>query len=93
MAGKAKRLDARKRRRAKKSARKAAQKAQYELWMREGRNSKSKRVKLRAQRLRKKTVRLVKHAGGSCGNVGCERCNPIPQNILTPIQLHRMHMQ
>lgn len=91
MAGKQKRLDARKRRRAKKVARKAAQRALYEQWKKEGRNTKSKRVKLRAQRLRKKTVRLARHREGPCGNVGCSLCNPIPQNIRTPAQMARAH--
>jgi hypothetical protein len=84
MAGKQKRLDQRKRRRAKKVARKLAQKALYEQWKREGRNTKSKRVKLRAKQLRKKKLRTARHAGGPCGNIGCRRCNPIPQNIVTP---------
>jgi len=79
MAGRQKRLDARKRRRSKKIARKAAQRALYEQWKKEGRNTKSKRVKLRAQRLRKKTVRLQRHREGPCGNIGCKRCNP--QNL------------
>jgi len=86
MAGKQKRLDQRKRRRAKKIARKTAQRALYAQWMREGRNTKSKRVKLRAKRLRKKTIRLVKHLEGPCGNIGCKRCNPMPQNLQTPAQ-------
>jgi hypothetical protein len=86
MAGKAKRLDQRKRRRAKKIARKAAQKALYQQWMREGRNSKSKRVKLRAQRLRKKTIRLARHTAGPCGNIGCKHCNPTLYNLRTPLQ-------
>jgi hypothetical protein len=90
MAGKQKRLGQRKRRRDKKIARKKAQKALYELWMKEGRNTKSKRVKLRAARLRKKTIRLTRHPDGPCGNIGCKRCNPIPQNLLTPNQLHRV---
>jgi hypothetical protein len=90
MAGRQKRLDARKRRRSKKIARKAAKRALYEQWKREGRNTKSKRVKLRAARLRKKTVRLVSHKEGPCGNIGCKLCNPIPQNLRTPAQLQVM---
>lgn len=78
----------RKRRLGQKRARKAAAKAKYEVWMREGRNTKSKRVKLKAARLRKKTIRLVRHKDGPCGNFGCKRCNPIPENLLTPTQLH-----
>jgi hypothetical protein len=90
MAGKHRRLGERQRRRARKIARKMAQKALYEQWKKEGRNSKSKRVKLRAERLRKKTVRLRRHEAGPCGNIGCKRCNPIRENLLTPTQLHRM---
>jgi hypothetical protein len=81
----------RKRRLSEKRARKAAAKAKYEQWIREGRNTKSKRVKLRAQRLRKKTVRLGRHREGPCGNIGCKRCNPIPQNLQTPAHAHVVH--
>jgi hypothetical protein len=92
MAGKAKRKAAREKRRQKKKARKLAQKDQYQQWMREGRNTKSKRVKLRAQRLRKSTIRLKRHASGPCGNIGCRTCNPIPQNLHTPSQgQHLVH--
>jgi hypothetical protein len=91
MAGRQKRLDQRKRRRAKKVARKAAQRALYEQWKKEGRNTKSKRVKLRAKQLRKKTIRLAKHLEGPCGNIGCRQCNPIPTNLKTPTQLAHMH--
>lgn len=85
MAGKAKRLEARKRRRSKKIARKAAQRAKYELWKSLGQNEKSKRVKLRSQR--KLKVRGSSHSTGPCGNVGCKLCNPEPYNLLTPTQL------
>ncbi len=63
-----------KRRLSEKRARKAAAKLKYEQWKQEGRNTKSKRVKLRAARLRKKTVRTKRHATGPCGNIGCKRC-------------------
>jgi hypothetical protein len=86
MAGRQKRLDARKRRRDKKKARKLAQKALYEQWKKDGCNTKSKRVKLRAARLRKKSIRLQRHADGPCGNIGCRKCNPIPQNLHPPGQ-------
>ena len=66
---------AKKRRRSKKRAMKAAQKALYESRKREGINTKSKRVRLRAKRTRK--LRLVKHRTGPCGNVGCRECNPM----------------
>ena len=67
--------EAKKRRRSKKAAMKSAQRALYETRKREGQNTKSKRVKLRAKR--KKRVRLVSHRLGPCGNVGCKKCNPI----------------
>ncbi|MBS2019037.1 MAG: hypothetical protein JST00_39585 [Deltaproteobacteria bacterium] len=66
--------EAKKRRRQQKQARKSAQRALYAARMREGLNTKSKRVRLRAKR--KKQVRLVKHRLGPCGNVGCETCHP-----------------
>lgn len=66
--------EAKKRRRSKKRAMKAAQKALYESRKREGINTKSKRVRLRAKRTRR--LRLVKHRLGPCGNVGCMKCNP-----------------
>ncbi len=80
----------RKRRLSQKRARKAAAKLKYEQWKKEGRNSKSKRVKLKAKQLRKKTVRLARHLEGPCGNLGCKKCNPAPWNLVTPTQLARM---
>ncbi|MBX3187818.1 MAG: hypothetical protein KF819_12415 [Labilithrix sp.] len=71
--------EAKKRRRAKKRAQKAAQRALYESRKREGQNTKSKRVRLKAKRARR--IRLVRHRLGSCGNVGCKECNPIPENV------------
>jgi hypothetical protein len=68
--------ESKKRRRSKKAAMKSAQKALYESRKREGQNTKSKRVQLRAKR--KKRVRLVRHRLGRCGNVGCKTCNPLP---------------
>jgi hypothetical protein len=91
MAGKAKRLDARKRRRGKKIARKLAQKALYEVWKREGRNTKSKRVKLRTARTKKTKIRLARHRSGPCDNIGCRKCNPVPYNLITPTQQHVVH--
>ncbi len=81
----------RKRRLSQKRSRKAAQKALYEQRAKEGRNTKSKRVKLRAKQLRKKKLRTVRHGEGPCGNIGCKYCNPIPENLHTPTQLARMH--
>ena len=82
MAGRDRKARERTLRRSKKIVRKLAQKALYEQWMREGRNTKSKRVKLRAKQLQKKKLRTKKHSLGPCGNIGCKRCNPIPQNFL-----------
>ena len=64
--------EAKKRRRAKKRAMKAAQKALYEQRKREGQNTKSKRVRLKAKRT--KRLRTVKHRLGRCGNIGCAKC-------------------
>jgi hypothetical protein len=79
MAGRAKRSEAKKRRRSEKRARKAAQKAKYELWKSLGQNTKSKRVKLRIKALRRRKLRTLRHADGPCGNIGCGKCNPLPQ--------------
>ena len=69
--------EAKKRRRAKKRAVKAAQKALYESRKREGINTKSRRVRLRAKRTKRLKLRVVKHRLGPCGNVGCTKCNPM----------------
>jgi hypothetical protein len=79
--------EAKKRRRAKKRAAKHAQNALYEARKKAGQNTKSKRVRLAAKRERR--IRLERHRQGPCGNIGCKRCNPIPQNLETPTQLHR----
>jgi hypothetical protein len=76
--------EAKQRRRQKKRAAKAAQRARYELWMREGKNAKSKRARLNAKR--RKGVRTQRHLTGPCGNIGCKECNPIPENLHTPTQ-------
>ena len=73
--------EAKKRRRAKKRAQKAAQKALYESRKREGQNTKSKRVRLKAKRTR--SVKLQRHRSGPCGNVGCRKCNPEVANLPT----------
>ncbi len=77
--------EAKKRRRAKKRAAKAAQKALYEARKRAGQNTKSRRVRLKSKRER--TVRLLRHGDGPCGNIGCKLCNPIPENIYKPGRL------
>ncbi|MEJ7731303.1 MAG: hypothetical protein WKG00_19075 [Polyangiaceae bacterium] len=71
--------EAKQRRRAKKRAYKAAQRARYETWKLAGQNAKSKRTNLRKQRT--KAVRSERHPLGPCGNVGCATCNPITQNL------------
>ena len=59
---------------AKKRARKAANKARYEELQRLGQNSKSKRF--RGQTKRKKLARTTSHPEGTCGNIGCQKCDP-----------------
>lgn len=59
---------------AKKRARKAANKARYEELRRTGMNSKSKRA--RAAGKKRKLVKPVDHPKGTCGNIGCRRCDP-----------------
>lgn len=77
-------------RRAQKKARKMAEKAKYAAWKEQGQNTKSKRVKLRAKRAQK--MRMSKHSQGPCGNVGCSKCNPVPENLYTPRQIsYLMH--
>jgi hypothetical protein len=73
--------EAKLRRRQKKRAAKAAQRARYELWVREGRNSKSKRFRLNAKR--RKGVRTQRHLTGRCGNIGCQKCNLVLGNVET----------
>jgi hypothetical protein len=86
---KKKKSEAKLRRRAAKRARKAAERAKYEAWRAAGQNTKSRRVKLRAQRRRKATVGARQHVSGPCGNIGCKRCNPIPANLVSVRLLHR----
>lgn len=57
-----------------KSNRKSAQKAQYELWAKEGNNKKSKRNRLASKRVG--GIRVRRHPDPYCGNLGCERCHP-----------------
>lgn len=76
---KKKKSEAKQRRRSDKRARKAAQRAKYEAWKLAGQNTKSKRVKLRAKR--KTVIRLVKHAMGPCGNIGCKKCSPLAAEL------------
>lgn len=64
-----------KERMAKKRALKATRRAQYAAWRDQGINKKSKRYALRVKRAA--TLRPIpKHRFGSCGNIGCQRCNP-----------------
>ena len=87
---KKKKSEAKWRRRAAKRSRKAAEQAKYEAWKAAGQNTKSRRAKLRARQLRKKTVRSGRHATATCGNIGCKRCNPIPANLVAIRLLHSM---
>ena len=75
-------LSSRALRRARKAARKAAQNLQYAAWKLAGKNTKSRRAKLRKQRSNQ--VRSKDHSQGSCGNIGCKRCNPELYNLLAP---------
>jgi hypothetical protein len=86
---KKKKSEAKRHRRAAKRARKAAEQAKYEAWKAAGQNTKSRRAKLRARRLRRATVRAGHHATGPCGNIGCKRCNPIAANLVSVRLLHR----
>jgi len=69
-------------RRARKAARKSAQNLQYAAWKLAGKNTKSRRAKLRKQRSNQ--VRSEDHSQGPCGNIGCKRCNPALYNLLAP---------
>lgn len=62
-----------KRRLDEKRSRKAAQRARYERYRLDGRNSKSRRSK--AQGKAGKRAKIVDHPEGKCGNVGCVKCN------------------
>lgn len=62
-----------------KRARKSAMKAQYQAWALDGTNKKSDRFLKKSKRA---TVANSKHSQGSCGNIGCLKCNPL--GALTP---------
>jgi hypothetical protein len=81
--------EAKLRRRAQKRARKAGERAKYEAWKAAGQNTKSRRVKLRAKRLRRVALRSHSHAEGPCGNIGCKHCNPIRANLVCVRLLHQ----
>ncbi len=70
-------------RRARKAARKTAQNLQYAAWKQAGKNTKSRRAKLRKQRSNN-PGRSNDHSHGPCGNIGCKRCNPQRYNLLAP---------
>jgi hypothetical protein len=59
-------------RRKKKRARKEAMYARFQEYIRKGQNSKSKRFVRKEQK--GKSVSLISHPLGKCGNVGCKRC-------------------
>lgn len=54
-----------------KSAKKAMNAAKYASWRDAGTNS--KRTKLAKKR--KRTIRMVSHRLGPCGNAGCKKCH------------------
>jgi hypothetical protein len=58
----------------KKRARKAANRARYAELARTGQNQKSKRFL--AGNKKRKTVKLVDHKNGPCGNLACKKCFP-----------------
>lgn len=57
-----------------KRARKAANKARFEELKRLGQNSKSKRYL--SKRKKRRLAKTVSHPEGSCGNIGCVKCDP-----------------
>jgi hypothetical protein len=58
----------------KKRARKAANKARYAELARTGQNKKSKRFL--SNNRKRKTVKLIDHKDGPCGNLACKKCFP-----------------
>ncbi len=54
-----------------KRAQKSANRAKYAEWKRTGNNSKRNKAKRKKSKFNPK-----KHPNGSCGNIGCDRCNP-----------------
>lgn len=60
------------RNRKKKAQRKANNRAKYESFMRDGKNTKSKRNRMGSRR--KVLLQVHDHPHGSCGNAGCIRC-------------------
>ena len=73
MSKKAKKLQKEKRLE-KKRARRTANKARYAALRDSGQNSKSKRFVKNSKRM--KRVKTIDHPLGSCGNIGCKRCDP-----------------
>jgi hypothetical protein len=69
-------------RRARKAARKSAQNLQYAAWKLAGKNTKSRRAKLRKRR--SNPVQSKDPSHGPCGNIGCKRCNPARYNLVAP---------
>lgn len=67
-----KKSESKERRKREKANRKSAQKALYQGYAAQGNNSKRGKIKAAA----KTRLKLVSHAGGDCGNVGCQRCFP-----------------
>lgn len=57
-----------------KRARKESAQKQYQQWAAEGKNKLSKRTKLNKKRA--SSLRVQRHAGATCDNIGCRRCVP-----------------
>jgi len=71
--GKTSRTKSKEKRKEQKRARKNAQKALYESYMKQGKNTKSKRSTLNNKR-KAKAISVVSHPDGACGNPGCAKC-------------------
>lgn len=56
-----------------KRKRKAAEKAKYQAFAESGKNTKSYR---QAKKAKAGARNRIRHSGGPCGNIGCQRCSP-----------------
>ena len=57
-----------------KAQRKATQRALYESYMKQGKNTKSKRARKNSKATKSKRVTTESHPDGQCGNPGCTKC-------------------
>lgn len=57
-----------------KAQRKATQRALYESYMKQGKNTKSKRAVKNSKATKSKRVSNISHPDGKCGNPGCMKC-------------------